>query len=54
MTININDNIGIVKSPEFTVEADVLWDYVINFVKEHYQDSRFDNQIILLEMISLP
>jgi len=67
MTININDNIGIVKSPEGSfkqnvidgyglskVEADVLWDYVINFVKEHYQDSRFDNQIILLEMISLP
>jgi predicted transcriptional regulator len=28
------------------VEADVLWDYVNNFVKEHYLASRFDNQII--------
>jgi len=28
------------------VEADVLWDYVSNFVKEHYLASRFDNQII--------
>jgi len=59
MRININNNTDIVKSPEgcfkqnvidgyglSKVEADVLWDYVINFVKEHYQDSRFDNQII--------
>jgi biotin operon repressor len=59
MKININDNTDIVKSPEgcfkqnviegyglSKVEADVLWDYVINFIKEHYQDSRFDNQII--------
>jgi len=28
------------------VEADVLWDYVNNFVKEHYLACRFDNQII--------
>jgi len=28
------------------VEVDVLWNYVLKFVKEHYQDSRFDNQII--------
>ena len=28
------------------VEADVLWDYVSNFVKEHYLACRFDNQII--------
>jgi len=59
MTMNINDNTDIVKSPEgcfkqnvidgyglSKVEADVLWDYVLKFVKEHYQDSRFDNQII--------
>lgn len=58
MRININ-NAEITKSPEgcfkqnvidgyglSKVEADVLWKYVINFVKEHYQDSRFDNQII--------
>lgn len=57
--MNINDNTDIVKSPEgyfkqnvidryglSKVEADVLWDYVLKFVKEHYQDSRFDNQII--------
>ena len=50
MAINIKDNVGIVKSPEgcfkknvidryglSKVEADVLWDYVIKFVKkEHY------------------
>jgi len=59
MAINIKDTVDIVKSPEgcfkknlidgyglSKVEADVLWDYVIKFVKEHYQDSRFDNQII--------
>ena len=59
MTMNINDNTDMVKSPEgcfkqnvidgyglSKVEADVLWDYVLKFVKEHYQDSRFDNQII--------
>ena len=59
MAINIKDNVDIVKSPEgcfkknvidgyglSKVEVDVLWDYVIKFVKEHYQDSRFDNQII--------
>jgi len=28
------------------VEADVLWDYVNNFVKEQYLACRFDNQII--------
>lgn len=57
--MNINDNTDIVKSPEgcfkqnvidgyglSKVEADVLWAYVLKFVKEHYQDSRFDNQII--------
>jgi len=57
--MNINDNTDMVKSPEgcfkqnvidgyglSKVEADVLWDYVLKFVKEHYQDSRFDNQII--------
>lgn len=57
--MNFNDTIDIVKSPEgcfkqnvidgyglSKVEADVLWDYVLKFVKEHYQDSRFDNQII--------
>jgi len=57
--MNSNDTIDIVKSPEgcfkqnvidgyglSKVEADVLWDYVLKFVKEHYQDSRFDNQII--------
>jgi hypothetical protein len=59
MRINFNDNTDMVKSPEgcfkqdvidgyglSKVEADVLWDYVIKFVKEHYQDSRFDNQTI--------
>jgi hypothetical protein len=59
MRMNFKDNTDIVKSPEgcfkqdvingyglSKVEADVLWDYVIKFVKEHYQDSRFDNQII--------
>lgn len=57
MTINICNSI--VKSPEgcfkqdvvdgyglSRVEADVLWDYVANFVKEHYLACRFDNQII--------
>ena len=57
--MNINDNTDMVKSPEgcfkqnvidgyglSKVEANVLWDYVLKFVKEHYQDSRFDNQII--------
>lgn len=47
--MNINDNTDIVKSPEgcfkqnvidryglLKVEADVLWDYVLKFVKEHY------------------
>jgi len=28
------------------VEAEALWDYVKNFVKEHYLACRFDNQII--------
>jgi len=28
------------------VEANVLWDYVNNFIKEHYLACRFDNQII--------
>jgi len=28
------------------VEAEALWEYVENFVKEHYQSCRFDNQII--------
>jgi len=28
------------------VEANVLWDYVNNFIKEHYIACRFDNQII--------
>ena len=62
MAINIKDTVDIVKSPEgcfkknvidgyglSKVEADVLWDYVIKFVKEHYQDSRFDNQIIFMQ-----
>ena len=57
--MNVNNNTDMVKSPEgcfkqnvidgyglSKVEADVLWDYVLKFVKEHYQDSRFDNQII--------
>jgi len=57
MTIIICNNL--VKSPEgcfkrdvidgyglSRVEADVLWDYVNNFVKEHYLACRFDNQII--------
>ena len=57
MTINIYNHL--VKSPEgcfkcdvidgyglSRVEADVLWDYVNNFVKEHYLACRFDNQII--------
>ena len=38
---NVIDGYGLSK-----VEVDVLWDYVLKFVKEHYQDSRFDNQII--------
>ena len=62
MAINIKDTVDIVKSPEgcfkknvidgyglSKVEADVLWDYVIKFVKEPYQDSRFDNQIIFMQ-----
>ncbi|HCL90894.1 MAG TPA: hypothetical protein DHW70_06205, partial [Candidatus Atribacteria bacterium] len=57
MTIIICNNL--VKSPEgcfkrdviegyglSRVETDVLWDYVNNFVKEHYLACRFDNQII--------
>jgi predicted transcriptional regulator len=57
MTINIYNHL--VKSPEgcfkrdiidgyglSRVEADVLWNYVNDFVKEHYLACRFDNQII--------
>jgi predicted transcriptional regulator len=57
MTINIDNHL--VKSPEgcfkrdiidgyglSRVEADVLWNYVNDFVKEHYLACRFDNQII--------
>jgi len=28
------------------VETDVLWDYVNNFIKEHYLACRFDNQVV--------
>ncbi|HBY56692.1 MAG TPA: hypothetical protein DEG96_02335 [Candidatus Atribacteria bacterium] len=38
---NVIDGYGLSK-----VEADVLWDYVNNFVKEHYLACRFDKQII--------
>jgi len=57
MTISISNHL--LKSPEgcfkrdvidgyglSRVEANVLWDYVNNFVKEHYLACRFDNQII--------
>lgn len=57
--MNINIKPYAVKSPEgmfkqdvisgyglSRVEAEALWDYVNNFVKEHYLACRFDNQII--------
>jgi len=57
MTISISNHL--LKSPEgcfkrdiidsyglSKVEAQVLWVYVKNFVKEHYLANRFDNQII--------
>jgi len=57
--MNINIKPYMVKSPEgmfkqdvifgyglSRVEAEALWDYVKNFVKEHYLACRFDNQII--------
>lgn len=57
--MNINIKPYTVKSPEgmfkqdvifgyglSRVEAEALWDYVKNFVKEHYLACRFDNQII--------
>jgi hypothetical protein len=63
MTNSICNNL--VKSPEgcfkrdvidryglSRVEADVLWDYVNNFVKEHYLACRFDNQIIFYAVLS--
>ena len=63
MTINIDNHL--VKSPEgcfkrdiidgyglSRVEADVLWNYVNDFVKEHYLACRFDNQIIFYAVLS--
>ncbi len=54
-----HDKVSICKSPEgmlkqelvsyygmSSAEADVLWERIFIFVKEHYRDSRFDNQII--------
>ena len=38
---DITDGYGLSK-----VEAQVLWEYVNHFVKEHYLADRFDNQII--------
>lgn len=58
MTTSISNHL--LKSPEgcfkrdtiniyslLKVEAQVLWIYANNFVKEHYLANRFDNQIIL-------
>jgi len=44
---DIIDDYGLSK-----VETQVLWEYVNNFIKEHYCNTRFDNQIIFYAVSS--